>query len=880
MIGWIRRRRRERDLDEEIRTHLRMAVEERVARGELPDDAERAVRREFGKVGDVKDSVRRVWGGLWMDRLLQDLRYALRQLRRSPGFTAAAFTTIALSIGLTTGVFSLVNALLFSPLPGVRQPEELVAVHTDEGSGPGVSSYMDYRDLEGTVASFDRLAAFKARDVDVATAGGTVRRRGLMVSQNYFGTLGVTPAAGRFFLPAEDEVPGEQAVAVLSHGLWQSDFGGREEAIGATLVLNRRAFTIVGVTPAGFRGTNLLDAPDVYVPMAMQPHLMPSSGLLLDRRGWGGIDIVGRLADGVTPDQASAEIEVVGDRLRQAYPNTNGRRSYVTVSFRDATMPPGMRSDILGFGWVLIALVLLVLLIACVNVANLLLTRADARRREVAVRQSLGATRLRLMRQLLTEAGLLAVLGGAAGLALAYGLNGALAAIPLPLQLRFAVDRNVLLFCSIATLITGLAFGLAPAIGATRREAVAGLRDRLAGARGRRLSATESLVVLQVALSVAVLAAAGLFGRTLLNLRLIDPGFEPEGVLTARLDPSLQGYEGDRVKQFYEGVLDAVGDIPGVRAAALTSRLPGPDADGTSFSIQGYAPAEGQRLSMQFSIVSADYFTTLAIPARRGRLFGEADHENSPLAVILNESAARLVEGLTSADAVGARISIQGPDGPWIQVVGVAADVRSGPPREDPQPHMYFSFEQIPGGQGFTGMALLARGSDEPGGLAGAVRAATTAVDETVPLMAVRSLDAILGDGVAQERLAALVLAIAALLALMLASLGLYGVLAQAVARRRAEIGIRMALGAARASVVRGVLARGLGLTSAGLAVGIVLALISGRALVALLYGVSAQDATTLVVVGGVLLTVAGLASWIPAWRAVRIDPVTTLRMD
>ena len=310
-----------------------------------------------------------------MDTLLQDLRFGARQLRRSPGFAFVAFATIALGIGLTTAVFSLVNALLFSPLPGVENPDRLVAMYTGEGGGQGVSSYMDYVDFRDEVDAFSELAAFKSRDVDVASNTGTMRLRGLMVTENYFRTLGVTPALGRFFLPSEDQAPGAEAVAVLSYGLWQASFGGREDAIGQPLTLNRRAFTIVGVSPERFRGTNLSDSPDVFVPMAMQPHLMPSSGLLLNRRGWGGIDVLGRLAEGTTEARAASEIQVVGERLRSAYPNTNGTREYTVGTFRDATMPVGVRSGLLGFGSILIVLVSLVLLIACVNVANLLLTR-------------------------------------------------------------------------------------------------------------------------------------------------------------------------------------------------------------------------------------------------------------------------------------------------------------------------------------------------------------------------------------------------------------------------------------------------------------------------------------------------------------------------
>ncbi|MDX1394282.1 MAG: ABC transporter permease [Gemmatimonadota bacterium] len=881
MIGWLRRRRLESTIDEEIRTHLEMAIRERMARGASREEAEMAARREFGNVGRVKDATRRVWGGLWFDGVVQDIRFALRQFRRSPGFTLTAFTTIAVSIGLTTSVFTLVNALLFSSLPGVHAPDELVALYTSESGDPGVSSYMDYRDFVVSAESFSDLTAFKAREVDVTTASGTSRLEGLMVSESYFRTLGIAPAAGRFFLPEEDEAPGRDAVAVLSYDTWQTAFGGDESAIGATITLNRRAFTIVGVAPPRFRGTNLVTAPDIYVPMAMQPHLMPSSGLLLHRRGWGGIDVLGRLAPGVTIDRAQAEVDLIGERLVSEYPSTNTGREYSLEDFRDATMPFGMRSRLLGFGWILMALVMLVLLVACVNVANLLLTRGHSRRGEVAVRQSLGATQGRLLRQLVTETGVLALVGGAAGLAIAVATRGLFTSLPLPFSLDFVIDRNVLVFATVATGFTGLAFGLAPAIGAARRDVVAALRTAAPGRlRGGRPSVADTLVVVQVALSVAVLAAAGLFGRTLANLRLVDRGFEPEGVLTAQLDPSLQGYEGERIKRFYLDVLASVRALPDTRAAALTSRLPGSGSDGTSISIEGSAPADGQRLSMGFSIVSNDYFETMEIPTRAGRAFSEQDREGAAPAIVLNEAAAAWLRDLTGGDGLATRISIEGPGGPFMQVVGVVADIRSGSPREAARPHMYFSFEQIPGGQGFARMAVLARGGGEPERLATGVRGSIEAVDRTVPVIDVRPLESLLGDIVAQERLATSVLAVAATLAVLLAALGLYGVLAHAVARRTSEIGVRLALGAARGSVMRGVLGRAMALTGVGLAVGLVLALVSGRALSSLLYGVSARDLGTLIVVSVVLLAVALLAAWLPARHAMRVDPVIALRAE
>jgi len=817
-----------------------------------------------------------------MSTLIQDLRFALRQLRRSPGFALVAFSTIALGIGLTTSVFSFVNALLFSPLPGVAAPDELTVVYTDEGGGPGVSSYMDYVDFREGLPAFSRLAAFKPRDADVATPDGTVRVRALMVSENYFRTLGVMPEAGRFFLPDEDARPDAVAVAVLSDAFADASFGDAAASVGQTISLNRRAFTIVGVVGGGFRGTNLADAPDVFVPMAMQPHLMPSSGLLLNRRGWGGIDIVGRLAPGVDRRRAESELAVVGERLRTAYPGTNGERTYRLASFRDATMPVGVRPRIARLGGLLIGLVLLVLVVACVNVANLLLARSGARRREMAVRRTLGAGRARLVRQLLTESVLLAGLGGAAGLAIANWANALLGTIPLPFDVSFGIDANVLLFAVAATIFTGLAFGLAPAVGAARRKVVWGLRDGDPRASGKRplLRAGDALVVAQVGLSVTVLVAAGLFGRTFLNLRLLDPGFDSARVLTARLDPSLQGYDGQRIRNYYDDVLEAVAALPGVDDVALSSRLPGPDADQVFVRIRGYESPEAGGVPIEFSMESTDFFATLGIPIRRGRGFAETDRPGDPPVLVISEAAARFITDRTGADALDAELSVEGPNGPFFGIAGIAADVRSGPPREAPVPHLYVHLDQVPPGDAFASLALLVRTAGDPAALAGSVRSAVAGVDPDVPLLSVRTLDAHLGDGRVQERLAATILAIGGVLTLILASLGLYGVLAGAVTRRTAEIGVRMALGAAGGSVLRDVLARGLSLTGLGVALGLVGAIAVGRALTAFLYGVSPIDVTTLALVVATLAAVALVASWAPARRATRIDPVRALRNE
>ena len=815
-----------------------------------------------------------------MDSLTQDLKYAIRQLLRSPAFAVIAIATLGLGIGVNTAVFSLVNALLFRPLPGVEAPQELVAIYTDDGGGPSVSSYMDFLEMRRIDGSLSRLGAFKPRDVDITIEGETRRVTGMMTTHDYFGVVGLTPAAGRFFLPEEDETPGTHAVAVVSHSFWQNGFGGDPDAVGRELVLNGRAFQVVGIAPEGFRGTQLAQAPAVFVPMAMQPHLMPGAGLLLDSRGWGGIDIIARLRPGVSLSEARAELDVVAARLAEAYPRFNTGRSFGIRSSRDATMPPGVRSDLVSFSSLLLGLVGLVLLVACVNVANLLLARAARRRSEIAVRQALGAGRLRLVRQLLVESLVLSTLGAGLAVVLAGWSAGMFAALPLPFVLDVGIDLRVLGFAAALAVLTGVAFGLAPALRTARTELVAPLKAA-AGGSGRQSSrASDGLVVVQVALCVVVLTTAGLFARSLLNLRFRDPGFETERVLTASIDPSLQGYQSAGTQAFHRQVLERIRALPGVRAAAVSSRLPGPDADGTSITLEGYQPPPDQRLSIQFSTVGPDYFVAMGIPMRAGRGFGSLDREGDLPALILNESAADRFEQLSERPALGSRISVQGPEGPFMTVVGVAADSRTGVARQDPVPHMYVNWEQFPPSDVGSRMALIVLATGRPETLAGGLRESVHGVDANVPVMNLRTLDSHLADGLAPERLATLVLAGGGLLALLLAALGLYGVLAARVSRRTSELGLRMALGANQGDLLRGVVGRGVGLTAIGLALGLIGALAVGNLTGAILYDVSARDPATLTAVAVVLLIAALAASYLPARRATRVDPVTALRYE
>jgi len=813
-----------------------------------------------------------------MDRLLQDLRYGARTLLRSPGFTAVAVLTLGLGIGVNTSVFSLVNALLLRPLPQVQEPSRLVVMFTGDYGYVGVSSYMDYLDFTERSRTLSGFAAYKPRGVDFTGDQETQRIEGMMVSANYFDVLGVQPRLGRFFVAADDDEPGAETVAVLSHELWQSAYGGDPDVVGGTVRLNGLAFDIIGVAPEGFRGTSLDSRPQVFVPMMMQPHLMPSSGNLLDQRGWGGIQTVGRLADGVSLQQARDDFAATADWLRETYPRTAGERGYGLHPLAEATLFPEHRQMAVGLSTVLAALMGLVLLVACVNVANLMLSRALRRRREIAVRQALGAGRGRLVRQLLIESLTLAALGGLVGLALALAGRGVLEGLPLPFVLDFGVDSRILAFTALITLLTGVGFGVFPAVAATRVDLSGPMRSAQPGGRDRRFSLGAGLVVAQVALSLVLLVAAGLFVRTFVALASSDPGFDPENVVVAAVDPSLQGYEVGAVRDYYARLTDRVGAIPGIRTVSLAGALPAGGDDMLSYHVEN-AETGDDAIYTDILVVSPGYFETLAIPLTRGRAFRVTDDADAPRVLIVNEAAARSIAELVPGDPMDARISFSGPDGPWMRIVGVAADSKNRSLREDPRPLMYGAAAQ--GMDMWPGLVLLARTDGvRAESVIPSLREALREVDPNVPAFQTGTLDQQLAGSLSTERLLAGLIGFAALLALLLASIGLYGVLAYSVSRRTREMGIRLALGARTGSVRAMIVRRALLLVGIGTVLGVAASMAAASALAGFLYGVSPTDPITYGAVVATLVAVALAASYVPARRATRVDPLVALRAE
>ena len=813
---------------------------------------------------------------------MNDIRYALRMLVKSPGFSLVAILSLALGIGANTAIFSLINAVLLRPLP-VHEPQSLVLVSTTDQRNPGnlPLSHLNFKDLRSQNSVFTDMASLTFNQMNYSHGEGSEQIPVQIVTSNFFSLLGAEPRLGRSFR-AEEETQAAP-VAVVSHGFWERSLGSDPSIVGRTITLNRTPYTVVGVAPPHFTGVLLGGGPSAWIPMSRHVVVLPE--WYETRRGL-FLFSVARLKPGVTAEQARSNLRTVFANLEQAFPVDNKGRSATAVPLLEARLNPnGQGANVLvQQSTVLMIVVGIVLLIACANIANLLLSRASKRRREVAIRLALGARRSRLVRQLMTESLVLAVLGGIAGAALASWTLGAIVSAELPLPVpvdreALSLDPRVLAFTSVLALLTGVLFGLAPALQASKPDVVPVLKNELvpsaAGHRGirRLLSLRQALVVGQVALSLIALIAAMLFLRELRHAQRVDTGFETRGVLVMNFNLLREGYTPERGMTFYDQIVERAGALPGVQGAAIAQTPPLAGGFARSVFPEGADTTTTGRILVQVNTVGLNYFTTIGIPLVRGRDFARADTATAPKVVIVNQTmAAQFWKG---EDPIGKRFKFFGDDD-FTTVIGVARDSKYNGVAEDPQNYIY-----QPMAQNYTPQAALhVRTAGDAASLASAVRTATRELDPSLSVFNVRTLAEQVSNSLQPLTMNVLMLTVFGALALLLASIGLYGVASYAVAQRTREIGVRMALGAQPSSVVGLVLGQGMILVGIGLAIGLIAAYSAAGLMSSLIQMVNPHDPLTFAVTAVGLGAVALLASYIPARRATRIDPLIALRTD
>jgi putative ABC transport system permease protein len=813
--------------------------------------------------------------------MIKDLRYAIRGLVKHPGFSAIAMITLALGIGANTAIFSLVNTVLLRPLP-VPHPEQIVSVALRGKSDSMLAfSYPNYKDFRDRNQVLSGLLVYRFVPLSLSRDGANERIWGYEVSGNYFDVLGVQAVKGRTFLPEEDATRLSHPVAVVSHGAWQRRFAGDPDLIGKEIRLNNHPFKIIGIAPEGFKGTEMVYTPEIWVPISMFEWVEPGAGWI-DQRDSGNLFGIGRLKSGVSVSEAGASLNLFAQQLAKEYPDANeGQTVQLTPP---GFIIPDLRGSVISFTWILMAAVGLVLLITCINLAGLLLARSTDRRKEIAIRLALGASRRRLIRQLLTETIVLSFAGGVAGFWLALWIINILLAfrppIDFPLTVDVSVDWRVLLFSLAVSLFAGAAFGLVPALQATRPVLTSALKDTTAQAGYSRSRLRSGLVVAQLALSLMILIGAGLMVRALQQLRTLSPGFDTSNGLTVSFDLGLQGYDQAKGEQFYRQVVERVESLPGVKSAALTTNMPlGLNYSSSSVYVEGQPLERGTNLPIAMvASIGPRYFETIGTPLLQGREFTYQDRHDTESVVIVNETfVRRLIPDAASVEsALGRRFSFGGNQGPFVRIVGVARDGKYFNIYEEPR-----SFVWSPLGQSYNSSAsLVVRTTGDSQAALTGVREAVRALDLNLPLYDVKTLTEHMRLALFPGRIAATLLSAFGLVALTLAAIGIYGVTSYSVAQRTREIGIRMALGARLADVLRLVLAHGLKLMAIGVGVGLIGAYLLTRALTSLLNGISPTDPFTFIFVSLLLIGVAVVATYIPARRATKVDPLVALKYE
>jgi predicted permease len=815
-----------------------------------------------------------------MSGLVKDIQYGIRMLWKSKGFTSVAVISLALGIGFNTTIFSAVDALLLRPKAGAA-PESMVEVYLSDSSGYpyAASSYPDFREYRDRTVAFSEIASYQTTIVRRQEKGSSEYLLGEIVSGNLFRLLGIRARLGRTLEPGDDVNPGGHPVVVVSERFWRARLGGRPEAVGEALDLNGRPYTIVGVIPAEFTGSIPGVGMQFWAPSAMVDHLnlISRDGVSrLERRASRSLMVKARLAEGVTLSRAQAQMDSLMASLREEYPEEyQGDRAVHLLPSREVRIHPLIDGALYPVAAVLMAVVILVLVIACANVANMLLARAAERRPEVALRLALGSSRARLVRQLLTESVLLAGLGGAAGLAVAHvGTKFLLALkppIPVPIALDLTLNQRVLAFTLLVSVATGVLFGVAPALHASKSLAPA-LKFR-----ERRMGLRSLLVVVQVALSLVLLIGAGLLLKSAANAQAIDPGFETENVVMLSSHLGLHGYDEERGRIFYQRAVERVASLPGIEAASLTGKVPlGASIEIEKVAPEGRAPEkEADWPEVDSALVSPGYFFSMGVPLIQGRDFDWKDGKGSPDVVIVNETAAgRFWPG---ENPLGKRLlNGTGARAKRAEVVAVVRDTKVRTLGEDPRPHVFWAWSQ----EYSPMMYVLARTRGNPDAALETVRREILAMDSSLAFFEAKTMRQNLAITLFPVRMGAILLGVFGALALLLASVGLYGAVSYSVSRRTREIGIRMALGAAGRDVATLVTRQGIGLVLVGVALGSAFAAAGTRVLASVLYGVGATDAGIFLGTGALLVAVASVANWIPARRASRIHPVTALRYE
>jgi putative ABC transport system permease protein len=874
LAGLFQTGRRERDLSDEINSHLALHVEDNLRRGMTSDEARRQALIELGGIEPAKEIYRDRRGVPMIETTLQDFRFSLRALRRNFAFTAVAVVTIALGVGANTAIFSVVKAVLLNQLP-YRQPDRLVALGEDDSGEKrpetiGYATAYDWRRLSHT---FESMSLYRDATAAIVERGEPELLSGLRVNYDFFDTLGVSMHLGRTFLPEEDR-PDRRFEIILSYGLWMRRFGGDPKVLGRVIRLNESSFTVVGVLPAGFRTLEIPGSPG-------HPEMFEPLGYDLSQpfacRDCQHLHFIARMKPGVSAGQAQADLKTIMRNLVRQYPASYPSSASVAFMPLEAYLVGRVSTAL----WVLLGAVGFVLLIACANVANLMLARATRRSKEIALRAALGAGRTRIVRQLVTESLVLALAGGLVGVLLAWTGTSALASFgpkEIPRVNEIRMDTTVLLFGLAASLITGLLFGLAPALRSSRVDLNGALKDlgKITESRSR-FGLRNVLVAAELAIAFVLVVGAGLLGRSFLNLMNVDAGYDPHNVLTLGSFAYGARYQKPEVELAYDKqAMDRLRRTPGVESVAMASNLPLLSFDRNGFHIRDRATIPSEDPSADTYSVSPDYFRVMKIPLQRGRIFTDQDGPNSPKVAVISENCARRM--FPNRDPIGKEIQLGGRDDskPWTTIVGVVGDVRQYGLDKAPEMEAYIAQAQ---NMSYL-FSMVARTSTDPRSLEGAARAAFLAADPTLPLFRVQPMEDYVASSLAERRFTLVLLVMFGALALALASVGIYGLISYSVTLRTREVGIRMAFGAKRGHVLAMVLGQGLALIGIGLAVGFVASLVLTRLLTSLLFEVRPTDLATSAAVTLLLAAVALLASYLPARRAASVDPMIALRYE